>query len=81
MSQRIEIELNREGVKELLRSQSVEKVCKEYADKAIGRLGEGYESTTYVGRNRVNASVSAVTKEAVNKNLKSNTVLKAVCGK
>lgn len=76
----VRIELNEEGVRELLKSPEMMAICKEYAEKAVSKLGEGYEVTTYTGKTRVNASVAAVTKEAMNQNNKENTVLKAVFG-
>ena len=74
------IKLDRAGVRELLLSPEAEKICKEYADKAVAQLGEGYEATTYIGRNRVNASVKAESPEAIKENLENNTILKAVTG-
>lgn len=76
----VKIELNEEGVRELLKSPEMMTICKEYAEKAVQKLGEGYEVTTYTGKTRVNASVAAVTKEAMNQNNRENTVLKAVFG-
>lgn len=76
----IEIELDREGVRELLRSEEMKEICKEYADKALSQLGDGYEVTTYTGTNRVNASVHATTYKARKDNMENNTILKAVTG-
>lgn len=74
------IELNREGVRELLRSGEMAEICKSHADRIAARAGSGYEVTTHTGRNRVNASVHAATDEAYRDNLKNNTLLKAVSG-
>lgn len=74
------IELNREGVRELLRSHEMTEICKSHADRIAGRAGSGYEVTTHTGRNRVNASVHASTEEAYRDNLKNNTLLKEVSG-
>jgi len=74
---KIKLELNRAGVRELLRSQAAMTVCKEYADRIQSRAGDGYEVTTYVGTNRVNASVYAATPEARRDNYENNTLLKA----
>ena len=41
---------------------------------------EGYEVTTYTGKNRVNASVFAATAEARRENAAHNSILKAVGG-
>lgn len=74
------IELNREGVRELLRSQEMTEICKSHADRIAARAGSGYEVTTHTGRNRVNASVHAASDAAYRDNLKNNTLLKAVSG-
>ena len=73
-------ELNRAGVRELLRSQEMMNICREYADGVQARAGDGYEVTTHVGRNRVNASVHAGTYEARKDNYDNNTLLKALGG-
>lgn len=78
---KVKFELNREGVRELLRSKEMMDVCSEYAQSALGRLGDGYEMSTHTGANRVNAEVSAESFAAKRENLKSNTILKAVFGK
>lgn len=76
----VKIELNSEGVRDLLRSPEMLAVCEEHAQEAVSRLGDGYEVSSYTGRNRVNASVVAVTREAIAENSADNTVLKAVFG-
>ena len=75
---KVKIELNSDGVRELLRSSEIMEVCKSHADKIAARAGSGYEVTTFTGKNRVNASVHAATEEAYRDNLKNNTLLKAV---
>ena len=75
---KVRFELNREGVRELLRSKEMMDVCQEYANNALGKLGDGYEVTTHTGTNRVNAQVAAVTYEAKKENLSDNTIIKAV---
>lgn len=75
---KVKFELNRSGVRELLCSQEMMDNCKEYADAIRDRCGEGYEVTTYTGKNRVNAQVAAVTVKAYKSNLKHNTLLKAL---
>lgn len=76
----VRIELNSDGVRELLKSQEIRDVCAEFASKAVSRLGEGYSSTIYTGKNRVNASVYAESVEAKRENLENNTILKAIRG-
>ena len=74
---KVKFELNRAGVRELLRSQEAMNVCQEYANNIRNRAGDGYEVDTYVGTNRANASVYAATYEARKDNYDNNTLLKA----
>lgn len=80
MSQKIKFELDKAGVKALLKSEQMVNCCEEYADKALNNLGEGYSKSKHMGRNRVNVSVKADTQKARADNLKNNTILKAVGG-
>lgn len=80
MAKKAKFELNRSGVRDLLRSDEMLNVCKEYADRATASLGDGYESSTHRGKNRVNAEVTAATFKAKKENLKNNTILKALFG-
>lgn len=77
---KVEFQLNREGVRQLLKSPEMESICLQYANSALGRLGLGYEVSTHSGRNRVNAEVKAETFAARRDNLKNNSILKAVRG-
>ena len=76
----VRFKLDKAGVRELLKSSEMVDVCKSYASDIQGRCGEDYEVTTYVGKNRANASVHAATIEARRENYKNNTLLKAVRG-
>ena len=78
---KVKFELNRQGVRELLKSKEMMDICTEYANNALARLGDGYEANTYSGKNRVNAEVFAQSFAAKRENLKANTILKAVFGK
>ena len=70
--------LNRSGVKQMLKSSEIRGVCEQYATDIVGRLGAGYEVSTHTGRNRVNASVAAVTYKAKREVMENNSILKAV---
>ena len=70
--------LNPSGIQALLKSSEMQSVCGNYANEMAAKLGSGYETDIYVGRTRCNASVVAKSKEAVEENLKSNTILKAM---
>ena len=70
--------LNRAGVKELMKSQEMQKVLKEKANGIKARCGDGYEQDMQVGKNRANAMVWAETSSAKSDNSENNTILKAV---
>lgn len=72
------IELNSDGVRELLQSPAMAAVCLQQARAIAARAGDGYTVNTYTGATRVNASVMTATPEAIRDNLKNNTLLKAV---
>lgn len=74
----VRIELNREGVRELLRSDEMKAICEGHANAALTRLGDGYETSSMVGKNRVNAEIKAVSYKAKIDNLKNNSILKSL---
>lgn len=74
----LKIELNSDGVRELLRSPAMAAECRAQAQAIAVRAGGGYSVSTYTGATRVNASVMTETAEAMRDNLKNNTLLKAV---
>lgn len=76
----MKFELNREGVRDLLRSKEMMDICQEYANNALSKLGDGYEVTTHTGQNRVNAQVEAVSYSAKKETLRDNSIIKAVFG-
>ena len=71
-------ELNRSGVRALLRSDEMKSMLKAKADAAAQACGDGYEAGNYAMPTRAVARVSAVTAEAKQDNLKNNTILKAL---
>lgn len=75
---KVEVKLNRAGVRQLLKSQEMMNICTKHAFSAKSKLGDGYEVTYRTGKNRVNASIAAVTPKAKRDNLKNNTILKAL---
>lgn len=77
---KVKVKLNRDGVRELLQSQEMMSICKDYADRALDQLGAGYEVTTMVGKTRVNAEIAAVSYQAMRENLQNNSILKALGG-
>lgn len=80
MGSNVEVKLNSAGVRQLLRSEEMKKICAEHASNILNRVGDGYELDTYTGQNRVNAMVKAATPHAMRENMEHNTLLKAVRG-
>lgn len=74
----VKVVLNSAGVRELLKSQWIMGICQEQADQMAKKAGAGYATSAYAGRNRVNVSVFPDSKSAEKKNLKDNTLLKAM---
>ncbi len=77
---KVKFVLNRAGVRQLMQSEEMQAILNEKATKALNRLGGGYKSDIYVGKNRANAMVYADTYQAKRDNLKNNSILKAVRG-
>lgn len=77
-NQKIKVKLNRGEVRKLLRSQEMMNICTEFAYSAQSRLGEGYEVSYRIGKNRVNAEVAAVSQEARQENSDNNSIMKAL---
>lgn len=75
---KIRVKLNRSGVKALLKSAEMKTICKEHADAIRARCGDGYESDSYTGKNRVNAMVWPSSAKARQDNANNNTILKAL---
>ncbi|MFV0414498.1 MAG: hypothetical protein ACK5L3_14770 [Oscillospiraceae bacterium] len=72
------IKLNSAGVRELLKSAEMQAISVEHAAAILNRCGDGYETNTFKGKNRVNSMVFASTHKAKEDNLQNNTILKAI---
>ena len=75
-----EFKLNYEGVHDLLRSPQMMAVCREYAQQIADEAGDDYVLSEYTGENRVNVSVGAASKKALQDNYDNNTLLKSLGG-
>lgn len=80
MSGKVRFDLNRAGVRELMRSSEAQTACEEYGNRIAAAAGPGYEVTTQTGVNRVHVRVAPATKEAINDNFRHNTLIKAMRG-
>lgn len=78
MSRKVKFKLNRAGVRELMKSDAMMGICKDYANSAKQRLGDGYEVDSHVGTNRVNAMIYATWYQTKKENSDNNVILKAL---
>lgn len=72
------VELNDEGVKELLKSPAMQQVIKRKADQVQKRAGRGFVANMKVKETRCVAIIHAKSKKAYYANLKGNILLKAL---
>lgn len=77
---KVKVVLNKQGVRELLKSQEMMNACSTIAEKAYSRLGDGYSMKKHVGVNRVNVSIGTSSAKAVKENYENNTIIKALGG-
>lgn len=75
---KVKIELNRAGVRALLRSDEMAALLRKKADAAAARCGDGYEAGSYLMPTRAVARVGAVSAAARQQNLENNTILRAL---
>lgn len=75
---KVKVVLNRDGVREMLKSPEVEKMCMDIATNAVARLGEGYEAEVRHYPERTAAAILPMTYQAKKDNLENNTILKAL---
>lgn len=78
MAKVLHIELNEQGVRELLQSHEMMAACMAQGQKMAGKAGPGYTADGRIGRNRAIVRVKAGTDEAIRDNLKNNTLLKVM---
>ncbi|MBO7670898.1 MAG: hypothetical protein J6S60_09950 [Oscillospiraceae bacterium] len=78
MSDKPRFELNRAGVRELLRSPEVQDMLLAEAETRAAPLGDGYAVDAVVGKNRVTVRIKAVSSKARREAYKDNTLLQAI---
>ena len=78
MSHKTGFELDKKGVRELLKSDEMVNCLQGYADQVRQVAGNGYRTNRYYGKNRPNVEIYASTKKAKSDNAKNNTLLKAL---
>ena len=80
MAKKWKVWVEPKAVFEIMKSDEMQKILREEAEKVVGRAGEGYEANVRVGSKRAVANIAPTTPKAYNSNLKNNTLLKALGG-
>ena len=70
--------INKTGINELMKSEEMQKILQEKADEIVRSLSGSYETDTYVGKTRANASIVTHDSATYHRNLKDNELLKAL---
>lgn len=70
--------LNKEGVRELMKSDEMREICSSHAAQVQQRAGTGYIAEDRSYPERAGAAVRADTFEARKDNLENNTLLKSL---
>lgn len=76
MSDSFKIELNSQGIRELLRSAEMQELLGAQAAAIAERCGDGYASDTHLTGGRAVASVYTDSPQAARDNSKNNTILR-----
>lgn len=80
MSNNVKIELNSQGVAELLKSPEMRGIIQELSDDCLARCGAGYKADVRTGSKRVFGTVITDSTDARIDNSKNNTLLKSMKG-
>lgn len=78
MSKKYKVELNGEGVKQLLKGSAVNSILMQYGSTVQQSAGEEYEAKNVMYPTRAAVIVRAATPHAYYSNKKHNTLLKAL---
>lgn len=75
---KVKIELNSSGIRQLLKSEEMGQMLKQQAEQVRARCRSGYSTDLYQASSRVIAGVFAETAEAAKQNSRENMLLKAL---
>lgn len=78
MSNHYKFELNKEGVRQLLRSANMQDIISAYGERVQKSAGEEYKMESRVNKDRCVVKVKLSTPHAYYSELKHNTLLKAL---
>lgn len=77
---RVKVQMNHDVARAFLKSAVVGGLVKREADQIAARAGDGFASSTWVGDTRVIASVETESVQAIRRNARDNTLIRALRG-
>lgn len=78
MAEKFVFELDREGVRQLLKSDEIRSEISKRTDEVLKAAGDGYKSDIKTGSHRIYGNVSVANVRTWHKELKYNTLQKAL---
>lgn len=78
MSNKIKVEINMAGIRDLRNSEEMQAMLFEKANEIAGRCSGSYETDVRPGKTRANASIITRDSATYHRNLKDNELLKAL---
>ena len=76
----VRVKIRKRGAVALMNSPEMQAILREQSRAVASRAGEGFFSSVQQGKTRAHGRVRAATKEAAEKNLRENTLVKALGG-
>ena len=80
MAKNLKIELNEQGIREMLKSPEMQSILNEHADNALSRLGDGYEKESKLTQRRAKVYILATSPKTFYKHMETNEILKSLRG-
>lgn len=77
----VKIELNQDGIRELLQSEEVMSLLESQADGIVGTASGSYDTNAFIGKTRATVTISTTDAATYHRNLKDNELLKMLKGR
>lgn len=78
MATKIRVDLNSEGIAELLKSTELQNELDRRAQRVAAAAGDGFEADTYIGRDRARSVVRATTAKALRAEAQDRALTRAL---
>ena len=74
----VKVKIRRSAIRRIMLSEEMLSCLQNESDNILSKVGDGYTSDIYKGKNRLNVGIKANTFIAKTDNLKHNTLLKSL---